>query len=1398
MPQRPAPTCRRCHAARVLAVAALTAATLAVAVEGRSSPIAARPQADTPMRLTPVDQLGGAASALAAGRIVIAGIGPRVVTVDPEIGIVGRTDVLNGIVRDVALDDDRAVAYAVLADGDEAGDRGGIVIIDIAEPRHPKLLGAVEADAGYVAVATVPGFVLAAGSWGWQATANIRRGVVDVYDARLAGSPTRIARLTFEHAVDDVAIVGDVAYAIHRRFRDAEATAIRSIDIGRPANPVRRAATTVPGAPSRIAAAGDGRLWVTSGPSGLRALRDAPDGSFASVGRLFADGCADDVGLDAGGTRLAVIDRCAGELRLYSAAGWPVLLDRAPVASTSAAVAWSGDRIVVAGGAAGGLATFAADGDGLRRVRDDTGVGALHALAVVPRGLVGVGPDRLTTLAWPAGVLSAVELSGGVDIAGAHGLAVSGGRAYVATGERRRVAVADIGDLDAPRAVPEADVVLPGPAQAIVADNGDPATVVVATSTDAGPRIAVLSAASGAPRAVGTIDGVFADVLALRGPRLFVGSGNGLRAFDIADPSAPRALGSPGGIGFPGDSPFALVTDARRAYATHGMDFFACPTFAPCSGLATYDVSDPALPRKVADFFLGGDESPTGLAVADEKLFVGGSEALRVFDADAIDEHIRVLAEASSPGTVRSIVVRPLDAQRALVVAADGDGGLAVYRLEPATDPTSQPTPSATDRLIGTAPPITPGPSRTASPPPPRRTLAGPVHRVYLPAAHRPGSPAGAAPPFSTPPPSLVLADVLGGPSRAAAWHGRYLYRAQAGRVLVVDATALELPVAVGRTELLPGLIFDLRVAGERLFVAAGDAGLAAYDITAPSSPALTDRIPTGDAAYGVAASPEGLVAVAAGDAGLRLFEVGPQGRLVARGRLEFPNRAMGVRLYRGHAYVIFADGSLPIQVVDVRDPTAPVLVAALDHENGASAGFHIGFAGDRAYVATCYNCLEIYEIAAPDAPRLTAAMFDVTPHALAVADGRLYTAGDSGLSVYDLASPDEPVEVGSVPLDRPTRELVVDGGRVAVVTSDGTSNEEDFGFDNGGGLVLFDARVAAQPRRAVALPSSFDAGMLLPTGRPDRLYLRTTEVVSGDSGHGDAGAQFTTSTKMHVLDVADPRRLRLAEPVPILDRVEALVVEDRTGYAIMSEGTTAASLVVLDLADVAAPQRRGAVAIDLGWSAVAVSGGVAYAATSVNREGVWSSTFMTIDVSDPDTPRVLGRLAFDGPLSSLAVAGHLLWARSFGAVARFDVGDPTRPRLERRLVLPFSSVYGADFVADERGAWVATSAGLIRIPADATDAAQATVAAPGAYVSLATDGKDRLVAAGNGVAVFDIHADRVALLYAFDAPAYKPVDPFQVFTALPVADHIVAAFAPSHSSSAMALAALVPEAPSR
>ena len=160
MPQRPAPTCRRCHAARVLAVAALTAATLAVAVEGRSSPIAARPQADTPMRLTPVDQLGGAASALAAGRIVIAGIGPRVVTVDPEIGIVGRTDVLNGIVRDVALDDDRAVAYAVLADGDEAGDRGGIVIIDIAEPRHPKLLGAVEADAGYVAVATVPGLSL--------------------------------------------------------------------------------------------------------------------------------------------------------------------------------------------------------------------------------------------------------------------------------------------------------------------------------------------------------------------------------------------------------------------------------------------------------------------------------------------------------------------------------------------------------------------------------------------------------------------------------------------------------------------------------------------------------------------------------------------------------------------------------------------------------------------------------------------------------------------------------------------------------------------------------------------------------------------------------------------------------------------------------------------------------------------------------------------------------------------------------------------------------------------------------------------------------------------------------------------------------------------------------------
>jgi hypothetical protein len=102
-----------------------------------------------------VGQIGGATLAVAVqGRYAYVGVGPRLVVVDvgdPARPVeVGRTGVLPGVVRDVAV----SGSYAYVADGD-----AGLRVIDVSNPSSPREVGAYDTpgDAWGVAVSgTMP------------------------------------------------------------------------------------------------------------------------------------------------------------------------------------------------------------------------------------------------------------------------------------------------------------------------------------------------------------------------------------------------------------------------------------------------------------------------------------------------------------------------------------------------------------------------------------------------------------------------------------------------------------------------------------------------------------------------------------------------------------------------------------------------------------------------------------------------------------------------------------------------------------------------------------------------------------------------------------------------------------------------------------------------------------------------------------------------------------------------------------------------------------------------------------------------------------------------------------------------------------------------------------------
>ena len=648
--------------------------------------------------------------------------------------------------------------------------------------------------------------------------------------------------------------------------------------------------------------------------------------------------------------------------------------------------------------------------------------------------------------------------------------------------------------------------------------------------------------------------------------------------------------------------------------------------------------------------------------------------------------------------------------------------------------------------------------------------------RVFLPRIHRA--------PASAQADSLVVADVIGGPLRAAAWHGNFLYRGDAGRVRVYDCSDLGSPVEVGRSEVLPGLVHDLKVSGSYLLAAMGEGGLAVFDIGAPAAPALRHRIATSDSAHALDASEEGLVAVAAGPSGLLLLGLSPDGRLEGRGALTFPSEVSRVRLHRGYAYLSFRE-LRPIKVVDVRQPEEPVPVADLrDFEGGDSMASNVVIEGDRAYVWSCSPCtILVYDIREPASPRFTDYRKTGDSGTLTIADGRLYAAGDR-LRIFDISTRDGLTLIGDVDLpeiipgfadsSQYPHELAAEAGRVAIVASPYGEDWDPGDLYEGGSLLLVDARDPLQPRVTSRVGPVDVLTDLWPSGAPDRLY--------GRSSVRNAGAWHSTA---RLLEAADPRHLRLGEAIPALDYVNDMVVDGKVAYAVQVDQfdrLEQALFATFDVADPAAPRKLGSVALGQGWqwrSPVAVSNGMAYVVGHASNESGWDNSLLALDVRDPSEPRVLSRQSIQLAIAEIDVAGARLWAGGFdgqeqGYVLRYDLADPTQPKLQARI--PVTGALEGGIVADEEGAWLATWNGLVRVPAHASDGTAVKVAAPGSFTSLEVNGQGQLVAAGEYLAVFDVQASQVTLRATIEAP-YQSNRSLGFLEAMPVVDHFVALF---------------------
>ncbi|MFH2008941.1 MAG: hypothetical protein ABI333_20295 [bacterium] len=169
-----------------------------------------------------------------------------------------------------------------------------------------------------------------------------------------------------------------------------------------------------------------------------------------------------------------------------------------------------------------------------------------------------------------------------------------------------------------------------------------------------------------------------------------------------------------------------------------------------------------------------------------------------------------------------------------------------------------------------------------------------------------------------------------------------------------------------------------------------------------------------------IAASRDGLLFVAAGEAGLHVLK-SLDATAMAAGRetgnasavapqllssLSLPGPALDVTLLEDRRYAVVAAGAAGLFVVDASNLAAPEVVAQV-----ATPGFAFGVdvEGSFAYVAAC-SVLAVIDLFEPRAPQLVESYWVPHGHARGVdaVDKRVFVAGGEALLVYDAASPQQ------------------------------------------------------------------------------------------------------------------------------------------------------------------------------------------------------------------------------------------------------------------------------------------------------------------------------------------------------------------------------------------------------
>jgi len=473
--------------------------------------------------------------------------------------------------------------------------------------------------------------------------------------------------------------------------------------------------------------------------------------------------------------------------------------------------------------------------------------------------------------------------------------------------------------------------------------------------------------------------------------------------------------------------------------------------------------------------------------------------------------------------------------------------------------------------------------------------------------------------------------------------------------LLILDATEpTDVRLISGFTAGFFAWALDLYVSGDTVFLADYNEGLRVVDISDPTSPVELDSLETDDGARRVAGYGGRIYVLLYNDS---LLVVNP-----ATLGVESVYHFAGDDTYELHAYgdyLFVAASDSTVYILNVSDPTSPLLVGAADFPTWIE---NVQVRGNYAYLADWDWGLVVVDISDISQPRIVSSLRLAWALDVAITpDGYAYVSDvNEGVAIIDVSDPEHPRYVRHYTTPGQVDDLLLDGDVLYVDESSmGVMVLDVSDRENPSLLATATASVREFFKRDTLLFVA-DAGGLRVFNVSDPATISEVGYYSGAPYSSDvvvAGdyAYLANYYDLQIIDVSDPTSPTLVRVDTVGNYVYHVALQDSFLYVSAADS----GLKVFDVSDPANPELVAYYRPDLWSVSLNVRPVGPYVIMPMRSGGLWILQNLLVDVAERPERVEAKTLVGDG--------GVLIFGpyRIYDATGRLVAsGNPTTPKL--------------------------------------------------------------------------------------------------------------------------------------